>query len=356
MASLSNNAFLALQEPKFANSTHLNGFFIGRTGNDFIDWFNKNLAGKGTFVNRKISPDLNKGEDMMAVKREFAEFWDSIPLVFKQSEITLFDFAALMCIAINETSGRFRSVTELCGRGAKDKNGVRHEGLAYAFDLVRGVKKSYNTLAGNKSAFDCFSNPVFCAAHRGLGLSDVLSAPSQPDKVDPVWKGDVYPSGKFPVIEDLAVTGFVMQADFYKFRGRGPIQITGRPPYKRIAQFIQNYDGPSDILQKYKARWQSLSADDACYVSNDMDWDEIFTVKSIVALSLRLYADLAVPSKNMFIMSQDFDVLNANTRQTGSIWSVGRIISGIEKYANEEYKPRVVEMLEKIAEQVRQRI
>jgi len=356
MAQLTSDTFNALQEPKFANSTHLNGFFIGHTGTDFIDWFNNNLAGKGAFAKRRISPD--KGEDMVAVKREFAEFWDNIPLIFKQSDISLFDFAALMCIAINETSGRFRSITERCGRGARDKNGVRHEGLAYAFDRIPGVKKSYNTLAGNKTAFDCFSNPVFCAAHQGLGLglSDVLAAPSQPDKIDPVWKGELYPSGQFPVLEDLAVTGFVMQADFYKFRGRGPIQITGRAPYRQIAQYIQKYDGPDAILQKYKARWQNLSPDDACYASNDLDWDEIFSVKAVVALSLRLYADLASPARNMLVMSKDFDLLNSDTRQAGAIWSVGRIISGTEQYANEDYKPRVVELLEKIAGQMRQKI
>ncbi len=354
MAQLSNNTFNALQGPRFANSTHLNGFFIGNTGADFIDWFNNNLAGKGAFAKRRISPD--NGEDMIVVKREFVEFWDSIPLVFKQPDISLFDFAALMCIAINETGGRFRSVTERCGKGAKDKNGIRHEGLAYAFDRLPGIKKSYNTLAGNKTAFDCFCNPVFCAAHQGLGLSDALAAPSQPDKVDPVWKGELYPSGKFPVVEDLAVTGFVMQADFYKFRGRGPIQITGRAPYRQIAKYIQAYDGASDILKKYKTRWQNLSPEDVCYVSNDLDWDEIFSVKAIVALSLRIYADLASPAKNMLIMSKDFDLLNTDSRQAGTIWSVGRIISGTETYANEEYKPRVVEMLEKIAGQVGQKI
>ncbi|MBK7938786.1 MAG: hypothetical protein IPJ82_17650 [Lewinellaceae bacterium] len=354
MAQLSNGAFAALQKPRFSNSTHLNGFFIGHTGKDFIDWFNENLAGKGAFAKRRISPE--PGEDMVAVKREFAVFWDSIPVIYRQADISLFDFVSLMCISINETAGRFRSKTERCGKGAKDKNGIRHEGLAYAFDRLPGIKKSYNTLAGNKTAFECFTNPVFCAAHQGLGLSDALSGAAQPDKIDPVWKGEFYPADKFPVLEDLAETGFVMQADFYKFRGRGPIQITGRAPYRQIAQFIQKYEGPEAILRKFKMRWQNLSADDACYASNDMDWDEIFTVKPIVALSLRIYADLASPAKNMLIMSKEFERLNERTRQAGSIWSVGRIISGSEKYADEDYQPRVVEMLEKIAGQLNPRI
>lgn len=351
MAQLSKKAFDALADPKFSNSVQLNGFFIGLAGVDFIDWFNRELAGKGAFANRRINPD--PGEDAVAVKREFAEFWDSIPVVFKQQEITLHDFASLMCIAINETGGRFRSATERCGRGAKDKNGKRHEGLAYAFDRIPGVKKSYNTLAGNATAHACFTNPKFCAAHAGLGMSDALSGASDPAKIDPVWKGDIYPSDRFPVTEDLAETGFIMQADFYKFRGRGPIQITGRAPYRRLVQFIQKYEGGNSVLQKFKNRWLGLSPDDACFVSNDLDWDEIFTEKIMVALSLRVYADLASPAKNMFLMEKDFDLLNTDTRKAGSFFSVGRIISGSDDYAANKYKPRVVEMLEKIAGQIR---
>ncbi len=241
---------------------------------DFIDWFNTHLAGKGTFAKRRINPDAN--EDMAAVKREFVEFWDSIPLVYKQPSITLFDFASLMCIAINETGGRFRSTTERCGRGAKDPSGIRHEGLAYAFDKIPKVKKSYNTLAdaGNKTALECFSNPVFCAAHRGLGCSDRLSSPSMPDKVDPVWKGEVYPIDKFPFIEDIAETGFIMQADFYKFRGRGPFP-DHRPralPHRTTPAALRRH-------QPRPARFQNpLGQPDlvTCATSRDADWDLIF--------------------------------------------------------------------------------
>lgn len=342
MAVLSQRAFNALQTLKFSNAAQLDLFFKSRTGNDFIDWFNAELAGKGAFASRRIQP--GPSEDMAAVKREFAAFWDEIPLIFKKNDISLFEFAALMCIVVNETGGRFRSKTENCGS----------QGLAYAFNRIPNKKKSYNTLAdaGNLTAYACFTNPVFCRAHAGLGMSDRLSGAVNPQKISEVWKGDVYPSGEFPTVEDLAVTGFIMQADFYKFRGRGPIQITGRVVYRRIVRFIQNYAGTNAVFLKFKNRWQTLSPDDACLASTDLDWDEIFSEKTTVALSLRLYADIAMPARNLFDLEESFDSLNADTRKVASIWSVGRTISGSEDYANIKYKPRVVEMLEAIAARV----
>jgi hypothetical protein len=344
MAQLSPRAFETHSAHSFASAVQLDLFFKTKTGADFVDWFNQRLAGKGAFADRRIRPDA--GEDISVVKREFAEFWDTIPVVFAKPAISLFDFAALMCITINETGGRFRSRTEICGRGAKDSTGRRHEGVSYAFDRLPNIKKSYNTLAGNRTARACFCDPVFCLAHRDLALADQLSGVDDPTKVSAVWDGELYPFEQFPVVEDLEQTGFIMQADFYKFRGRGPIQITGRAPYRKLVAFIQSYTGPNTVLQEYKAKWQTLTPDEACSASRDSDWDEIFREKMIVPHALRAYADLAVPSKNMFSMQLDLDKLNAPTRQAGSFFSVGRIISGTDDYAKNKYLPRVVEMLE----------
>lgn len=344
---LSPLAFDSLSAPTFSKAIEIDLFFKSKTGFDFIDWFNERLAGAGEFADRRIQPD--RGEDMLAVKRDFIEFWDEIPIVFAKPKISLFEFVALMCIAINEQGGRFRSRTEGCGPGRKDSTGRRHEGLSYAFDSLPKIKKSYNTLtdSGNRTAYACFCDPVFCRAHRDLGLADRLSGATDPTLISEVWKGELYPFEQFPVKEDLALAGFVMQADFYKFRGRGPIQITGRTPYRKIAEFIQSYTGPSPVLQKFKASWQGLSPDDACTVSRDSDWDEIFTQKAIIARSLRVYADLATPSKNLFAMVGILDELNG--RKVGSFFRVGRTISGTEDYALNKYLPRVVEMLETLA-------
>lgn len=351
MALISKQTFNTLLPPTFSNATALNRFFETIDGRDFIDWFNMHLAGKGVFADRRIAPAPN--ETLQTVKTEFITFWNNLPLVYNRPEISLFDFTALMCIAVNETSGRFRSRTEICGKGRKDKEGKPHEGLAYAFDRIEGVKRSYNLIAGNRSAFDCFADPVFCKAHQHLGLGQQLARPDHPELIDEVWKGSLYPADRFPVVEDLAITGFVMQADFYKFRGRGAIQITGRAPYRSLVRFIQRYAGANAVLLDFKKRWGALSPDDACTVSLDADWNLIFAQPEIPARALRAYSDLASPSRNLFVMEKDLKRLNATTPAAGSFFNTGRTVSGSEDYAINKYFPRVLAMLDMMARHLR---
>lgn len=341
--SLSPQTFGALSDVTFSSGADIDLHFKARTGFDFIDWFNAHLAGKGNFADRRIRPDT--GETLDQVKLEFAEFWNAIPIMFGKDRISLFDFAALMCISINEQNGRLRSRTEICGRGAKDATGRRHEGLSYAFDLLPGIKKSYNTLAGNRTAYDCFRDPAFCAAHADLGLADRLSSHLDAALLSESWKGTAYPFQDFSVLEDLAQAGFVMQADFYKFRGRGPIQITGRPAYRKLAEYIQGYMGPNPVLLRFQTQWKALSPDVACTVSRDADWNEIFAQPEIRPRCIRVYADAAAPARNFLALDLDVDKLNGD--KLGSLYRVGRTISGTDAYARTIFLPRVVEMLDK---------
>lgn len=340
--SLSPQTFGALSQATFSSGADIDLHFKTYTGFDFIDWFNARLAGKGNFADRRIRPDT--GETMDQVKLEFGEFWNAIPTIFGKDSISLFDFAALMCISINEQNGRLRSRTEICGRGAKDSTGKRHEGLSYAFDYLPGIKKSYNTLAGNRTAYDCFRDPDFCTAHAGLGLADRLSAPQDAALLSEAWKSNAYPDSEFPVVEDLAQTGFVMQADFYKFRGRGPIQITGRPAYRKLVEYIQGYTGHNAVLLRFQAQWKDLQPDTACTISRDADWNEIFAQPEIRPRCVRVYADAATPARNFLSLDLDVDKLNGD--RLGSLYRVGRTISGTDKYARTIFLPRVVEMLD----------
>ena len=83
MAQLSPRAFETHSAHSFASAVQLDLFFKTKTGADFVDWFNQRLAGNGAFVDRRIRPDAE--EDMLAVKREFAEFWDTIPVCVRQT-------------------------------------------------------------------------------------------------------------------------------------------------------------------------------------------------------------------------------------------------------------------------------
>lgn len=341
--SLSTETFSALSDATFSNGAHLDIYFKSKTGLDFIDWFNQHLAGKGNFADRRIRPDA--GEALDDLKREFAEFWNGIPIIYGKPAISLFEFACLMCISINEQNGRFRSRTEICGKGTKDATGRRREGLSYAFDKLPGIKKSYNTeVEGNKTAYDCFKDPDFCTAHAGLGLSDRLAAHQNPALLSEAWKGNAYPYQEFPVVEDPAQAGFVMEADFYKFRGRGPIQITGRPAYRELVKFIQQYTGTNPVLQHYRTNWANVAPDVVCTRSRNTDWDEIFKQPEMRPVALRVYSKAAAPARNFFSLDATVEALNGE--KLGSMYRVGRTISGVDKYAREKFLPRVVEMLD----------
>ena len=352
MAQLSANTYNAFKHLEFSDAAGIDFFFKEKTGRDFIDWFNARLAGKGAFAARRIQPGNN--ETLEDVKKEHIAFWNEFPIIYNKPKISLFEFVGLMSIVINETAGRFKSTTEICGAGVVDKAGVRHPGLAYAFDKLTyksgKTKRSYNTLKENKTAFDCFTSKVFCAAHKDLAPSDKLSGDTNPALIDEAWKGNVYPSDKWPVVEDMAQTGFIMQSDFYKFRGRGPIQLTGRLPYRRLARHIQRYSGTNPVLLGYKAKWQGLSDDDAATVSRDADWEKIFGEKVMASYSLKVFAELALPSKNIFVLENELDNLNSEALRGGSFYFIGRMISGSDPYAKTVYKPRVMELLEALAE------
>ena len=145
-----------------------------------------------------------------------------------------------------------------------------HPGLAYLFDAIPGLKRSYNTLKGGRTAFDCFNNPAYLAAHQSLpGAAPFVRT------TDEAWKGESWPA-TVPTSPTDPNLGFVLEADFMKFRGRGFIQTTGRANYKGLVSFVQTYTGTNATLLDYKTRWAGKAPDDVCYSSTNADWDALF--------------------------------------------------------------------------------
>src|SRR6185503_6287381 len=100
-----------------------------------------------------------------------------------------------------------------------------HPGIAYLLDIIQGKKRSYNTLAGNQTALQCLNHPRYISAHGALPMAARFTRTT-----DARWSGESWPS-EVPSSRDPAVTGFLLEADFMKFRGRGFIQTTGRANY-----------------------------------------------------------------------------------------------------------------------------
>jgi hypothetical protein len=108
-----------------------------------------------------------------------------------------------------------------------------------------------------------------------LGITSLHgSIPTSPEK------------GTFPTDSTPAVRGYLFEADFMKFRGRGYIQTTGLANYSRMIEFVKSYSGENNTIDFYALQWRDLSADVAADRSSNDDWDQLFTP-----------SDLTVPAR-----------------------------------------------------------
>jgi len=309
-----------------ANSQALMALFETATGGHFIEWFNAQCANRGAWSGKQIGSSQD-------VKQRFAQFWDAIEFSYGTPSINLLQFAALMSILINEVGATLQPCAELCGRAG-------HPGLAYAFDEIPGIKRSYNA-AGNRLAGDLFFDDVdFWSAHSGLPLANEIRARQE---LREQWNGTVYPQTAFSTSTDPAVTGFIQQADFYKFRGRGFIQTTWRANYKPLVDFVQNYTGPHEVIKSYQAKWTGLNLEHACTASTTQDWDDLFEKTDLIIPSRAVGLHNAACG-NYLGLSADASVLNQCASVPGSFFRMGLKISGGSAYA-ELFTSRVIQLL-----------
>ncbi|HKF62105.1 MAG TPA: M15 family metallopeptidase [Dongiaceae bacterium] len=167
------------------------------------------------------------------------------------------------------------------------------------------------------------------------------------------WLSEYYPQDSFSTDERVSETEFIRQADFYKFRGRGVIQTTGRGGYAPFVRFVQGYSGTDAALLERQRRWSALSADDAASASTNDDWEAIFASPDTLARALAFHAGRA--STDYRIMSRDAAVLadvpappsgrRRPAGRKGSVFYMGRRISGSYPYGAGEYRDRVFTLL-----------
>jgi len=240
-----------------------------------------------------------------------------------------------MSIICNETRGKFQPISEL----ANSTTGAP-PGIAYWFNKIPGLKQSYNTLSGNRTALACFRDPNFVAAHGHRPLGATLA-----NTADARWGGEVYPGG-IPVDNKPAITGFVLQADFAKFRGRGFIQTTGRANYKALVRYVQTYNLHNATIDMFKSRWAGMTPDRVCDITTNEDWDMLFqqSLLEIPCEGIRLHD----ATRGYLNLGTTAAQLTAPKETKGSIRYMGWRISGGGAYA-ETFFQRVDAVLSALA-------
>jgi hypothetical protein len=185
----------------------------------------------------------------------------------------------------NETGGKYIPLSE-----GSNKPTSTIPGIAYEFNA--GSKKSYNTLAGNKTAYQCFNDPVYIAAHGTKPLVSILRNTN-----DSRWNGTTFPVGfsGLSVADETSdsgkANGFLIEADFFKFRGRGFIQTTSRPNYKDLVKFVLNYTGSDQPVLSVKNQWSKYNGNlDAILTSStNAQWDLLFNQKNFIIANYAVY-------------------------------------------------------------------
>lgn len=317
LTELSESFVASIRNLRFRNSDEINDHFEATHQAAFPAWFNANRDA-ALWKNKRIPA---------AGAASFATAWNNAELIFG-GPVSLMQFLCLTSIMINETGGTFEPISENFGfRG--------HPGIAYLFDKIPEIPKiSYNQ-APNVTAGVLFNDPDFIAAHGNRVLADRLR-----NTTDRRWNGMAYPQGDFPTSGNPNTTGFILEADFFKFRGRGLIQTTWRSAYTKLIKFVQDYEGEQPVINKHRAFWADMTLAKAATVSDNEDWDELFQQTDLVIASHAIALHNAGSARYLDLGT---DAATLNGRRKGSIFNVGLRVSGSPDYGA-TFRSRVLQL------------
>jgi hypothetical protein len=321
---------------RFDTAKAVEDFFVASTKKSFIDWFNSEMKDKGAWaVDRNgkaisigIQPD-NTADRLHAIVDMYCNRQPA-------GVMSLVRFLAYVSVFINETGGQFipesEKINPLSIKVNDAPKRLEHPGVSYLFDAIPEIPKvSYNGHY-NIVAAECFSDEQFIASHGQRVGKNLIDLHSQN------WSGEKYPFIDDDALvgcsdEDRAAIDYILQADFYKFRGRGYIQTTWRPNYKAIVTAIRkkyldqrNFGSASQIVQEFVNKWVSYSDDNViCTVSSTQDWDRLFQDPGAEVAMIAI--DQHARDSNYLPSDSDANTLR-NLKGPGSLFYMGEKVGG----------------------------